>query len=700
MNAMTNLMRLPTRMFAGSQLKGLAGPILIILILSMMVLPLPPFLLDLLFTFNIAMSVMVLLVSMYTMKALDFAAFPAVLLFSTLLRLSLNVASTRVVLMNGHTGPDAAGKVIEAFGHFLVGGNFAVGVMVFIILVLINFMVITKGAGRIAEVGARFMLDAMPGKQMAIDADLNAGLIGEDVARKRRTEVAQEADFYGSMDGASKFVRGDAIAGLLIMVINIIGGLVVGMVQHGLDFSTAGKTYTLLAIGDGLVAQIPALVISTAAGVIVSRVTTDEDVGSQLTGQLFSNPQVLFLTAGIVGLLGMIPGMPNLAFLLIAGGLVWLGRGLLLRKPKQEAAQEAAAAQAANLAATSAETAEATWDDVAMVDPLGMQVGYRLIPLVDQSQQGELLGRIKSIRKKIAQEVGFLVPVVHIRDNLEIKPNTYVISLKDVEIGRGEAFPNQWMAINPGQVTGSLPGTPTRDPAFGLSAVWIDASLRQQAQVYGYTVVDACTVMATHLNHLIQTHAAELLGRQEVQQLLDQIAKTAPKLTEDLVPKVLSLSTLHKVLQNLLDEEVPIRDMRTILDVMAEHAPTVKDPTELTTLTRLALGRAITQQLFPGDTEMQVIGLDGSLDGVLQQALSNSSGIEPGIADNLLRQAQAAIVRQEQMGLAPVLVVQHALRVLLSRFLRRGLPQLKVLSHAEIPDSRTIKITTAIGGRG
>ena len=700
MNAMTNLMRLPARFFPGSQLKGLAGPILIIMILSMMVLPLPPFLLDLLFTFNIAMSVMVLLVSMYTMKALDFAAFPAVLLFSTLLRLSLNVASTRVVLMNGHTGADAAGKVIEAFGHFLVGGNFAVGVMVFIILVLINFMVITKGAGRIAEVGARFMLDAMPGKQMAIDADLNAGLIGEDVARKRRQEVAQEADFYGSMDGASKFVRGDAIAGLLIMVINIIGGLVVGMVQHGLDFSTAGKTYTLLAIGDGLVAQIPALVISTAAGVIVSRVTTDEDVGSQLTGQLFSNPQVLFLTAGIVGLLGMIPGMPNLAFLLIAGGLVWLGRGLLQRKPKQQAAQEAAAAQAANIAASSAETAEATWDDVAMVDPLGMQVGYRLIPLVDQSQQGELLGRIKSIRKKIAQEVGFLVPVVHIRDNLELKPNAYRITLKGVEIGRGEAYPNQWMAINPGQVSGTLPGTPTRDPAFGLPATWIDASLRQQAQVYGYTVVDACTVMATHLNHLIQTHAAELLGRQEVQQLLDQIAKTAPKLTEDLVPKVLSLSTLHKVLQNLLDEEVPIRDMRTILDVMAEHAPTVKDPTELTTLTRLALGRAITQQLFPGDSEMQVIGLDGSLDAVLQQALTNSSGIEPGIADNLLRQAQAAITRQEQMGLAPVLVVQHSLRVLLSRFLRRSLPQLKVLSHAEIPDSRTIKVTTAIGGRG
>ncbi len=696
MNAVANLMRLPTRLFSGTQFKGLAGPILIIMILSMMVLPLPPFLLDLLFTFNIAMSVMVLLASMYTMKALDFAAFPAVLLFSTLLRLSLNVASTRVVLMHGHTGPDAAGKVIEAFGHFLVGGNFAVGVMVFIILVLINFMVITKGAGRIAEVGARFMLDAMPGKQMAIDADLNAGLIGEDVARKRRTEVAQEADFYGSMDGASKFVRGDAVAGLLIMVINIIGGLVVGMAQHGLDFATAGKTYTLLAIGDGLVAQIPALVISTAAGVIVSRVTTEEDVGSQLTGQLFSNPQVLFLTATIIGLMGMIPGMPNLAFLLIAGGLAWLGRRLFTRKP-QETAEQVAAAQAAVM--PQAEAAEATWDDIALVDPLGMEVGYRLIPLVDQSQHGELLGRIKSIRKKVAQEIGFLVPVVHIRDNLEIKPNTYIISLKGVEIGRGEAFPNQWMAINPGQVTDTVPGTPTQDPAFGLPAVWVDGNLRRQAQIFGYTVVDACTVMATHLNHLIQTHAAELLGRQEVQQLLDQIAKTAPKLTEDLVPKVMTLSTLHKVLQNLLDEEVPIRDMRTILDVMAEHAPTIKDATELTSLTRLALSRAIIQRFFPGEAEMQVIGLDGSLDSVLQQAMTNSSGIEPGLADTLLRQTQAAIVRQEQMGLAPVLVVQHSLRVLLSRFLRRSLPQLKVLSHAEIPDSRNIKITATIGGR-
>jgi flagellar biosynthesis protein FlhA len=686
------LMRLPRQMMAGNQGKGLAGPVLIILILSMMVLPLPPFLLDLLFTFNIALSIMVLLVSMYTMKALDFAAFPAVLLFTTLLRLSLNVASTRVVLMEGHTGPDAAGKVIEAFGHFLVGGNFAVGVMVFIILVVINFMVITKGAGRIAEVGARFTLDAMPGKQMAIDADLNAGLIGEDVARKRRAEVAQEADFYGSMDGASKFVRGDAVAGLLILVINIIGGLIVGMAQHGLDFSQAATTYTLLAIGDGLVAQIPALVISTAAGVIVSRVTTDEDVGGQLTGQLFANPQVLFLTAGVIGLMGLIPGMPNLAFLIIAGGLVWLGR----RVARRGAVGAAAAAEPAP-APLPAESQEASWDDVALVDPLGLEVGYRLISLVDKSQNGELLGRIKSIRKKFAQDIGFLVPVIHIRDNLEIKPNAYVLKLKGVQIGEGEAFPGQWMAINPGQVSASLPGTQTRDPAFGLPAVWIDSGLREQAQIYGYTVVDASTVVATHLNHLIHAHAAELLGRQEVQQLLDRIGKESPMLVQDLVPKTLPLTTLQKVLQNLLDESVPIRDMRTILDVLAEHAPTVTDTTELSSLIRLSLSRAIVQQIFPGNEALQVIGLDSALDRVLLQALSNSAGLEPGLADRLLREAQQAMDRQAGLGLPPVLVVQHPLRVLLARFLRRSLPQLKVLSHAEIPDTRTIQVTATIG---
>ena len=693
MNALTNILNMPG-LRSGAQMKALAGPVLIIMILGMMILPLPAFVLDLLFTFNIALSIMVLLVGMYTQRPLDFAAFPAVLLFSTLLRLSLNVASTRVVLLEGHTGPDAAGKVIEAFGHFLVGGNFAVGIVVFAILVVINFMVITKGAGRIAEVGARFMLDAMPGKQMAIDADLNAGLINEEGARKRRAEVAQESDFYGAMDGASKFGRGDAIAGLLVMFINVVAGMVVGMVQHDLDFGTAVHNYTLLTIGDGLVAQIPALVISTAAGVIVSRVSNEQDVGQQLTGQLFSNPRVLFITAAIIGMMGIIPGMPHFAFLLLAAGLIWLGRHMMRR----EATAEETKSNEARAPAAPAEAAEASWEDVTMVDPLGMEVGYRLITLVDRAQNGELLGRIKSIRKKIAQDIGFLVPVVHIRDNLELKPTAYRITLKGVEVGSGEANPGQWMAINPGQVTGTLPGAATRDPAFGLPAVWIDAALKEQAQAYGYTVVDASTVVATHLNHLIQMHASELLGRQEVQSLLDRIAKESPKLTEDLVPKTITLTGLQKVLQSLLDEGVAIRDMRTILDVIAEHAPKVSDPAELTTLVRVALGRAITQQLFPNNADLQVIGLDAGLERVLSQALANGGGIEPGLADAVLQQAQGAVVRQEQLGLDPVLLVPSPLRPLMARFLRRTLPQLKVLSHAEVPDNRNIRITAMIGG--
>ncbi|CAH2939126.1 MAG: Flagellar biosynthesis protein FlhA [uncultured Paraburkholderia sp.] len=468
-------------------MRALAGPVLICMILGMMILPLPPFLLDLLFTFNIALSVMVLLVSMYTMKPLDFAAFPSVLLFSTLLRLSLNVASTRVVLLEGHTGPDAAGQVIESFGHFLVGGNFAIGIVVFIILMVINFMVITKGAGRIAEVSARFTLDAMPGKQMAIDADLNAGLINEEQASKRRAEVSQEAEFYGSMDGASKFVRGDAIAGLLIMVINIFGGLIVGMVQHGMDFASAGKNYTLLTIGDGLVAQIPSLVISTAAGVIVSRVATNEDIGTQLTGQLFTNPRVLMITGCILVLMGLIPGMPHFAFLILGGGLIQLGR--TMKKRAEERKNTTALVDVAPV-----ENTEASWNDVTMIDTLGLEVGYRLIPLVDKNSDGELLKRIKSIRKKFAQEIGFLPPVIHIRDNLELRPNGYRIALKGMEVGVGEAYPGQWLAINPGQVSAALPGTPTQDPAFGLPAIWIDTNLREQAQVYGYTVVDSSTV--------------------------------------------------------------------------------------------------------------------------------------------------------------------------------------------------------------
>ncbi|WP_153099103.1 flagellar biosynthesis protein FlhA [Paraburkholderia hayleyella] len=682
----------------GASLRALAGPVLICMILGMMILPLPPFLLDLLFTFNIALSVMVLLVSMYTMKPLDFAAFPSVLLFSTLLRLSLNVASTRVVLLEGHTGPDAAGQVIEAFGHFLVGGNFAVGIVVFVILMLINFMVITKGAGRIAEVSARFTLDAMPGKQMAIDADLNAGLINEDQARKRRLEVAQEAEFYGSMDGASKFVRGDAIAGLLIMLINIIGGLIVGMVQHDMDFAAAGRNYTLLTIGDGLVAQIPSLVISTAAGVIVSRVATNEDIGTQLTGQLFTNPRVLMITGCILVLMGLIPGMPHFAFLLLGGGAIQLGR-VMQRKAAQRAI-EPTLAEIPPAVLDSAERNEASWDDVTMIDPLGLEVGYGLIQLVDAQSDGELLKRIKGIRKKFAQEIGFLPPVIHIRDNLELRPNGYRIALKGVEIGSGEAFPGQWLAINPGQVSAALPGAMTTDPAFGLPAVWIDISRREEAQVYGYTVVDASTVVATHLNHLVVTHASELLGRHEVQSLLDRVAKDSPSLVEELVPKALSLTTLQKVLQNLLEEGVPIRDMRSILEALAEHAPKLNDAHELTAAVRLALGRAITQQWFPGNGEMQVIGLDSNLERVLSQALSTGPhpGLEPGLAHSLLNEAQKALMYQQGMGLPPVLLVQHALRPMLARFLRRSLPQLKVLSYAEVPDTRSIKISTLIGG--
>jgi flagellar biosynthesis protein FlhA len=701
-----NAMIAKLRSNGAGQARLMAGPILIVMVLGMMVLPLPPFLLDLLFTFNIALAIMVLLVAMFTTKALDFASFPSVLLFATLLRLSLNVASTRVVLLHGHTGPDAAGKVIEAFGHFLVGGNFAVGVVVFIILVLINFVVITKGAGRIAEVGARFTLDAMPGKQMAIDADLNAGLIAEDEARKRRKEVAQEAEFYGSMDGASKFVRGDAVAGLLIMVIGLIGGLIVGVAQHDLPLSEAARTYTLLTIGDGLVAQIPALVISTAAGVVVSRVATDQDIGQQMAGQLFSNPAVLFITAGVLTLMGLIPGMPHTAFLLL-GGILGATGWSLQKRQQQAAAAQVAAVPVPSREVADAAAAEASWDDVVMVDALGLEVGYRLIPLVDHTQGGELLHRIRSLRKKFAQDVGFLPPVVHIRDNLELKPNDYRVLLSGVEIGRGEAVPGQWLAIDPGGVTSPLPGTPTTDPAFGLPAIWIDAGKRDQAQVAGYTVVDTGTVIATHLNHLMHRHGAELLGRQEVQQLLDRIAREVPKLVEDLVPKTISLSVLQKLLQGLLLEDVPIRDMRTIIDVVSEHAPRMvaaqpgigPDPQELGAMVRRALGRAITQQYYPGEGELRVIGLDATLERVLTQALNTSGALEPGLADTVVAEAAAAVSRQEMAGDPPVLLVQQPLRAPLSRFLRHHLPQLAVMAATEVPDDRSVRFTSIVGGR-
>jgi len=675
--------------------KTVAGPIIIVLLLAMMILPIPAIGLDLLFTFNIALSILVLMIGLQTAKPLDFLAFPTVLLVTTMLRLSLNVASTRLVLTEGHTGPAAAGKVIEAFGHFLIGGNYAVGIVVFIILTIINFTVVTKGAGRIAEVGARFTLDAMPGKQMAIDADLNAGLIGQDEARSRRSEISQEAEFYGAMDGASKYVRGDAIAGILVIVINILGGLIVGMLQHDLSFSDAVKNYTLLAIGDGLVAQIPSLIISVAAGIVVSRVANNQDIGTQLTKQLFTNPKVLNITAMIIGGMGLIPGMPNLAFLLLAMTLAGIAYSLKSQSKKLLESESQAKKEETQ------ESVDATWDDVRPVDALSLEIGFRLVPLVDLRHGGDLIKRIKALRKKFAQDIGFLTPSIHISDNLELKPSEYSIKLKGVEIAKGESHYGQFLAINPGNAIGQLPGPDTTDPAFGLEATWIENDWREQAQSMGYTVVDASTVIATHLNHIIGMHASELLGHQEVQQLVTLLGKESPKLVEDLIPKLLTISVVQKVLQNLLAEGVTIRDMRTIMETLIEYAPHTQDPAELTAKVRIKLGRAITHQLFPDSDEMSVISLENNLERLLMQAVSGSgdnSSIEPGIAKTLANEANEAAKEQERNGHSPVLLVASPLRATLAKFLKRVTPNLRVLSHEELPDSKTIRVANLIGG--
>ena len=681
--------------------KGLAAPLFIVMILAMMILPLPAIVLDLLFTFNIALGLIVLLAAVYANRPLDFAAFPTVLLLTTLLRLSLNVASTRVVLLHGHTGPDAAGKVIEAFGHFLVGGNFAVGLVVFAILVVINFVVVTKGAGRIAEVAARFTLDAMPGKQMAIDADLNAGLINEQQARKRRSEIAQEADFYGAMDGASKFVRGDAIAGILILFINIIGGLAIGLIQHDLSLATATNNYVLLAIGDGLVAQIPALIISIAAGLVVSRVGgeegVNEDMGTQVVRQLISHPHTMMVTGGVLIMLGLIPGMPHFAFILFGAGACWFGWW----RSHQPAKDESAVNQAEPI--VSAEKQEATWDDIMPVDVLGLEVGYRLIPLVDQSQDGDLLKRIKAIRKKFAQEVGFLPPQVHIRDNLELKPNGYRVILKGVVIGEGDVYVGMHMAINPGGAAGSLPGTAAKDPAFGLPAVWIESGFRDQALASGYTVVDAGSVIATHLNHLMQSNAAPLLGRAETQALVDHFNKLAPKLIDDLMPKLIPLATLQRVLQSLLEEGVHIRDLRTIVESLTEHAAKTQNSVELAAQVRIALGRAIMQMLYGPANDVEMLVLDPDLERALTQAAGSGGealGIEPSLAENLMRELTASAQRMENLGQPPALLVPDRLRVPLARMSRRAAPRMKVIGHAEIPEACTIRVAAVVGARG
>jgi flagellar biosynthesis protein FlhA len=674
--------------------KALMTPLLIVMVLAMMVLPLPPFLLDLLFTFNIAIALMVMMVAAYMVRPLDFAAFPTVLLLTTLLRLSLNVASTRVVLMEGHTGPGAAGAVIESFGHFLIGGNFAVGLIVFAVIVVINFIVITKGAERIAEVGARFTLDAMPGKQMAIDADLNAGTIDDKEAKRRRTEVGDEAEFFGSMDGASKFVRGDAIAGLLILFINIVGGFAIGMLQHGLSASDAANSYIVLAVGDALVAQIPGLLISVAAALVVSRVGKDQDVGSQISQQMFNSPRSLGITAGVIGAIGLIPGMPHLVFLLIAGGLGYAAWWMRERdrRPKPIAPTAAAAAPEAN--------AEATWDDLLPIDTLGLEVGYRLISLVDKAREGDLLARIKGVRRKFAQDVGFLPPPVHIRDNLELKPSMYRLTLRGAVVGEGEAFPGMLLAINPGGANTTLIGTRTTDPAFGLPAVWIEERQRDAAQMNGFTVVDCSTVVATHLSHLMQLHAAKLLGRVEVQQLVEHVTKLAPRMIEDVVPKMVAIPALQKVLQLLLEEGVHIRDMRSIVESLAENASTVTDPAELARRIRVHLAPSIVQQIYGPSKELDVIALEPDLERLITQALNSPHGaaLDPGVADTLSRQAADSAKRQEDLGLPACLLVPDLIRAPMARLLKRAAPRLRVLSHSEIPETHSIRIGSVIGG--
>ena len=682
---------------------GLGAPLIVIILLAMVVLPLPPFLLDIFFTFNITLSLIILLVAVYAMRPMDFAVFPTVLLIATLLRLALNVASTRVVLLEGHTGTDAAGQVIKSFGDFVVGGNYAVGLVVFVILVIINFVVVTKGAGRISEVSARFTLDAMPGKQMAIDADLNAGLIDQDEARLRRQEVATEADFYGSMDGASKFVRGDAVAGIMITVINVIGGLSIGVAQHGMAFGDAAQVYTLLTIGDGLVAQIPSLVLSSAAGIIVTRVSSSENMGEQVIGQLLSNPKVLGVTAAVLGLLGLIPGMPNFPFLLLAsatGGAAYWQSKQQRQAKAQEANRQVAEQQVSE---PSKEMRELTWDDVPMVDPVGLEVGYRLIPLVDKSQGGELMARIKGVRRKLSQELGFLIPPVHIRDNLDLSPTAYRISLMGVTVGETEIFPDREMAINPGQVFGTIEGVKAKDPAFGLEAVWIQPSQREQAQSLGFTVVDPNTVVATHLSQVLQSHAHELLGHEEVQKLLDQLAKGAPKLVEDLVPKLLPLGTVVKVLQNLLAEGIPIRDMRTVAETLAESAARIQDAGNLTALVRVALGRMIVQKINGLKSELEVVTLSPELEQILLKSIQASeeggAGIEPMMAERLHQGLADSAQNLELAGKPAVLLIAPPLRELMARFVKHSIPGLHVLSYNEIPDDKQLKIVATVGNQ-
>ncbi len=677
------------------QVLSLGTPLLVLALLGMIVMPVPPLVLDVFFTFNIALALIVILMTVYTQRPLEFSIFPSVLLVATLLRLALNIASTRVILLNGHSGTGSAGRVIESFGEFVMGGNFAVGLAVFAILVIINFVVVTKGAGRVSEVSARFTLDAMPGKQMAIDADLNAGILTQDEARRRREEVSQEADFYGSMDGASKFVRGDAIAGILILFINILGGLAIGMASHGLSLADAATNYVLLTVGDGLVAQIPSLVLSTATAIIVTRVSAARDMGEQVGEQLLSNPRAFFTVAGVIGVLGLVPGMPSGVFLLLAALFVAVGWVIRARATQQDAEETPEVGKPAV-----DQERDLSWDDVPPVDLIGLELGYRLIPLIDTKQGGSLLGRVKGVRRKLSQELGFLLQAVHIRDNLELAPTGYRINLLGVPVGDGEVIPDRELAINPGRVYGTIGGQETRDPAFGLEAVWIEPAQREKAQQLGYTVVDAGTVIATHLSRVLKEHAHELLGHEEAQALLDMLARTHPKLVENLVPKALELGVVLRVLQNLLAEQVPVRDMRSIAEALAQQAGRTQDADALTATARAALGRSIVQCIAGGSGELPLIALDPALEQLLHKAFGQGGGgaIEPGLAARLQQSLRDLVQRQEVEGQPSVLVVGPEIRTLVSRWLRPSIYGLHVMAYTEIPDNRAVKIVASVGG--
>ena len=659
------------------------APSVVMAILAMMLVPLPPFALDLLFTFNIAASIMVLLAAMQIKSFADFIAFPTILLITTLLRLSLNVASTRVVLAEGHTGPDAAGMVIEAFGLFLIGGNFAIGIIVFLVITLINFMVITKGAGRVAEVSARFALDAMPGKQMAIDADLNAGLIKEDEARVRRQLVSQEADFYGSMDGASKFVRGDAIAGIIILFVNLIGGLIIGMAQKGLGFMQALTTYGTLTIGDGLVAQVPALIISTAAGILVTRVASDQDLSGQVSKQFEDSGSTLLVVGGILFLLGLVPGMPHIPFIGFAALFIFLGYTMNQRLQKKERL-------AAEQAAAPTQKTELEWSDVPVIEPLCLELPYRLIPLVEKGDESDLIKRIRAIRRKFVSEVGFLTPSVHIRDNLQLPAETYRFLLYGAEIGRGQCLPDKLLAIYPQSDAQAMVGIEVKDPTYGMPAIWIERDQRDEAINKGYTVVEPAVVMATHLDHLVRAHAHELLGRQETQDLLEHFKASYPKLIEDVVPKVVSVATLQRILQLLLEENVPVKDLRTILEVASENPTLLADPQGVLAAVRYALRRTIIQETFGDSLDFKLLGVHPEFERIIEQTIGNAAvaqegAIEPGLARLFGEEVIQGVAELEGLGLAPVILTSAKARLTLSRIARRVRPQTLVLSMSELP---------------